>query len=429
MTRPFSQREFATDVVRDLQQAGFDALWAGGCVRDLLMGRNPSDYDVATNATPDEVRDLFGRRRTVPVGESFGVMLVLSLDARQHSVEVATFRTEGTYADGRRPSEVKFCTAEEDALRRDFTINGMFFDPVSETLLDYVGGEEDLGRGLVRAIGDPHLRMTEDKLRMLRAVRFTSTLDFELDEETRHAISQMVQQILVVSWERISQELQKMLIDQHRRRAMRLCEQLGLIDVLLPELEIGSSRGESLEWVHTLNVLDALENPSLELAMAVLLHTLPSGQPTQGRHDCEPGSAAAVCKRLKMSNRQRQQITWLVDNQSAFEQAEQLPLADLKRLLAHPLREELLALTRAAAMAENRSLASVEFIEDYLARTPAEVICPPELITGEDLIRIGLKPGRRFKSLLEAVREAQLSEEISTREEAVQLVERLLEEN
>src|SRR5262245_37039879 len=215
------QREFAVQVVRKLQEAGFVALWAGGCVRDYLLGHPPDDYDVATSARPEQVRELFGPRRTRAVGASFGVMLV---HAPQHSgahdVEVATFRTEGPYLDGRRPEHVTFATAEEDAQRRDFTINGMFFDPVAETVLDYVGGRGDLERHLVRAIGDPRARLGDDKLRMLRAVRITARFDFALDEATAKAIREMAGEILVVSQERIAQELKKMLVHQRRARAV-----------------------------------------------------------------------------------------------------------------------------------------------------------------------------------------------------------------
>ena len=213
-----SSREFATDVVRQLRAAGYVALWAGGCVRDLLLGRGAEDYDVATSATPEQVRTLFGKRRTLAVGESFGVIIVLPPSKTAEPVEVATFRTEGVYLDGRRPTEVAFSTPEEDAQRRDFTINGMFYDPIEQRVLDYVGGEADLHRKVLRAIGDPHARMTEDKLRMLRAVRFAATLEFELDPTTRAAVQLMAPEMRVVSAERIAQELHKVLAHRTRVR-------------------------------------------------------------------------------------------------------------------------------------------------------------------------------------------------------------------
>ncbi len=242
MTTSSPQREFAIEIVRKLRAAGYEALMAGGCVRDLLLGREPQDYDVATTARPEQVRTLFGHRRTLAVGASFGVIVVLpprGNDAGQ--VEVATFRTEGPYLDGRRPESVAFCTPEEDAQRRDFTINGMFYDPIETRVLDFVEGEADLAARVIRAIGDPHDRMREDKLRMLRAVRFTATLDFELDEVTAAAVREMADQITVVSAERIAQELRRMLVDAHRRRAVELCDDVGLLAVILPELAVESS--------------------------------------------------------------------------------------------------------------------------------------------------------------------------------------------
>ncbi|HTI49987.1 MAG TPA: CCA tRNA nucleotidyltransferase, partial [Planctomycetaceae bacterium] len=212
------KRDFAVDVVRRLQEAGFIALWAGGCVRDFLLGHPPDDYDVATSARPEDVRTLFGKHRTLAIGASFGVILVHGpRGGRTGDVEVATFRTEGPYRDGRRPEHVAFATPEEDALRRDFTINGMFYDPLTDRVLDYVGGRGDLERHVVRAIGEPRARFAEDKLRMLRAVRMTARFDFELDESTAAAVREMSREILVVSSERIAQELKKMLV--HVRRA------------------------------------------------------------------------------------------------------------------------------------------------------------------------------------------------------------------
>ena len=235
MTVNSPQREFAVEVVRQLRAAGHTALFAGGCVRDLLLGRPAKDYDVATTATPDQVRRLFGHKRTLPVGASFGVIIVLGPREAGH-VEVATFRTEGPYQDGRRPSSVAFCTPEEDARRRDFTINGMFYDPMETRVLDFVGGEADLSSRVVRAIGDPHERVREDKLRMLRAVRFAATLDFALDPTTAEAIREMAGQLIIVSAERIAQELKKMLVDRHRRRAIELSESTELLPIILPEL-------------------------------------------------------------------------------------------------------------------------------------------------------------------------------------------------
>lgn len=401
-----AHREFATEIVRRLREAGFVAYFAGGCVRDLLLGRAAKDYDVATSARPEQVRELFGRRRTLAVGESFGVIVVLGPKAAG-PVEVATFRTDLDYSDGRRPDRVEFCSPEEDAKRRDFTINGMFYDPVDSRVLDFVGGEHDLAAGVIRAIGDPHARMTEDKLRMLRAVRFTATLEFQLDPATAAAIQAMADQLHIVSAERIAQELRRMLVDKHRRRAVDLCDDVGLLTVIFPELE---QRGG---WESTLAMLSLLAEPSFELAFATLLHAL------------RPEAVHAIGRRLRLSNDEIDRVTWLVGHQQALADAPAMPLARLKRLLSHRGRDELLHLARVALLAADLDLHPVLFCEEFLARTTPEELNPPPLLTGNDLIQLGLRPGPRFKQLLDAVRDAQLNLEITTHDEAVALVRRL----
>ncbi|MCA9077054.1 MAG: CCA tRNA nucleotidyltransferase [Planctomycetaceae bacterium] len=425
-------RDFAIDVVRQLTEAGFIAMWAGGCVRDFMRGRVPKDYDVATNATPQEVRKVFGRRKTLAVGESFGVIIVLGPNKATGQVEVATFRSEGEYTDGRRPDSVVFCTPEEDAARRDFTINGMFFDPLTETLHDFVGGEQDLGEGIVRAIGNPHDRMTEDKLRMLRAVRFAATMDFRLDDETAAAVKRMADEIRVVSWERITQELKRMLVDDHRERAMRLCHELALLEIILPELApvLGEpstiNPQPSTNWWHTLHVLGNLERPSFELAMAALLLSVPSPQSQSKRQHQQQGTVRAVCRRLKLSNDETERITWLVTHLHNFDEAPSLTLSQLKRLLVHDFATDLLTLARRLALAEQRDASGLDFAVEYLADTPREVLDPPELLSGSDLQEMGLQPGPEFKQILTTVRDFQLNEQISSREEAVELVERVI---
>jgi poly(A) polymerase len=417
-----ASRTFAIEVVRRLRQAGHAALWAGGCVRDLCMDRQPQDYDVATDAPPEAVRSVFGRRRTIAVGESFGVVIVLGPRGAQQ-VEVATFRTEGPYLDGRRPDSVRFASPEEDAQRRDFTINGMFYDPLEQRIYDYVGGEKDLHDGVVRAIGEPHERMAEDKLRMLRAIRFAATLDFELDSHTADAVRDMAPEILVVSWERIAQELRKMLVNRHRRRAMRLCQQLGLSAHIFPELSRLLSAPDEHEWTHTLNVLDALRGPPFELTMAVLLHTLPAA--SHGKRDA-PGTAAEVCRRLRLSNHETVRINWLVANQRTLQNAEQQERASLKRVLAHPGAAMLVEMMRASAAAEHVRSADVQFLDDFLEQHTLEDLNPPELVTGADLIAMGLKPSRRFQDLLNRIRDTQLNEQVQTRQEALNLLQGLV---
>jgi poly(A) polymerase len=426
MTSNDPNRQFAADVVGRLKHAGFQALWAGGCVRDFLRGRRPKDYDVATNARPNEVRKLFGHRRTLAVGASFGVIIVRG--ARPAGdVEVATFRTEGPYRDGRRPEQVTFSTAEEDARRRDFTINGMFYDPVEQQLLDFVGGERDLNDGIVRAIGDPQARMREDKLRMLRAIRFTAAMEFELDSPTAEAVRNMAEEIRVVSAERISQELKQMLVDPHRMRAVQLAREIGLLVVILPELQpiCGETTGDSHTdfFERTLRMLQNLKQPGFELALTTLLHAIPTANDAAHRDAEETGRA--ICRRLRLSNREIDHIAWLFSHQDALRDATHFPLSRLKRLLAHPLIDDLLALFRVKALATDADLSVVAFCEDFLQNTPREKLDPPELINGDDLIAKGLTPGADFKTILRAVRDAQLDEIISTKAEALALAERV----
>lgn len=410
MTVNSPQREFAVEVVRQLRAAGHTALFAGGCVRDLLLGRPAKDYDVATTATPEEVRRLFGHKRTLPVGASFGVIIVLGPREAGH-VEVATFRTEGPYQDGRRPSSVAFCTPEEDARRRDFTINGMFYDPTEARVLDFVGGEADLSARVVRAIGDPHERVREDKLRMLRAVRFAATLDFALDPITAQAIQEMAGQLIIVSAERIAQELKKMLVDRHRRRAIELSEQVGLLPIILPELNPESREPAAHEI--TLRMLELLDHPSLELALSVLLHSLTAPAVMQ------------ICRRLKLSNDELERIAWLVAHQDDLIDAPTQSLARLKRTLAHPFRDDLISLMRVKLLAAEADLKPALYCDEYLLQTPHDVIDPVPLITGDTLKSLGMNPGPTFRTLLETVRDAQLNGEITTAEQAVEMARRI----
>jgi poly(A) polymerase len=415
MLDPQAQREFATEVVRKLRDAGHVALWAGGCVRDLLLGKSPEDYDVATDAKPDQVRQLFGHRRTRAVGASFGVILVHGPNRQAGDVEVATFRTEGPYRDGRRPESVSFCTPEEDAQRRDFTINGMFYDPLTQQVLDFVDGRRDLEAKVVRAIGDPRARFTEDKLRMLRAVRFTATLGFELDPATADAIRDLAPEMLVVSQERIAQELKRMLVHRSRRRGVELIREVGLLDVILPE---ASAVAASDHWPTTLAMLDLLRDPSFELSAAALLYAVSPEKPNVVR---------GVCRRLKLSNDETDHITRLVSERIMLHDAAKLPQCRLKRFWtsAHPRERDFIEINRAEATATGGSLAAVEFCERFLNETPIEQINPPPLVTGDDLIRRGFRPGPQFKDLLDQVRDAQLDDTISTADQAWALIEQL----
>jgi poly(A) polymerase len=461
MAASLAEREFAVDVVRRLRDAGHEALWAGGCVRDQLLGVTPKDYDVATSARPEAVRQLF--RRTIAVGASFGVIEVLGPRTEQGplKVQVATFRSDGSYIDGRHPVEVVFSSAREDALRRDFTINGMFYDPLGDQVIDYVGGRMDLEARLLRAIGDPVQRFDEDKLRMLRAVRLASRFDFAIEPGTAAATQAHAPSIAVVSAERIADELRKLLVDPHRSRGMRLFVDLGLAAVLMPELlpmrglpqglphpdgptlpppglpGTDSDEGTDL-WGHVLRVLDLLgPAPSFPLALAALLHDVgkprtvgrtPDRYTFHGHEHVGRRMAEVICLRLKLSNEERERVEWLVDKHQLLADARKMRSSKLKPLLAHPGIRELLALHRADALASEKSTDHVEYCEQLLAEWTDDDLTPAPLVTGHDLARLGLEPGPLFKKLLDAVREAQLDGTSRTPAEALALVERLLQE-
>jgi poly(A) polymerase len=412
-----SEREFAIAVVRRLREAGHQALWAGGCVRDELLGLVPDDFDVATDARPEEVARIF--RRTVAVGVSFGVIQVLGpREGPQLSIEVATFRSDGAYIDGRRPETVRFSSPQEDAQRRDFTINGLFFDPLENRLIDFVGGQADLDARLLRAIGDPRQRFEEDKLRLMRGIRISARFGFEIEPDTLDAIRAMADQISVVSAERIADELRKMLLLPKRAHAMVLLMDLGLARAVLPELapQRGSSENSASEafgdsWDRTLRALAFLgKDASFTLAFACLLHGV-------GKQ------ADLICKRLKLSVADREAVAWLVHRQRILCDARSMPVSKLKRILASPGVRELLALHRALALAERQETNHVEYCEQLLAEWSEAELNPPALVTGHDLEGMGLRPGPVFKELLEVVRDAQLEGVIGTREEATALLQ------
>jgi poly(A) polymerase len=454
-----TERDFAVGVVKRLREAGHEALWAGGCVRDQLLGLTPTDYDVATSARPEEVQQLF--RRTIAVGASFGVIEVIGprTETGQHlTIEVATFRSDVSYSDGRHPDAVVFSSALEDALRRDFTVNGMFYDPLENHLIDYVGGQADLQAAILRAIGVPALRFEEDKLRMLRGVRLATRFDLTIEHATEAAIRSMAPEIGVVSAERVAEELRKLLVHPHRARGMRLFLDLGFADVLLPELlpMKGLPQGLPVDphalpppgesghpvlsdlWEHVLRVLELLgSQPSFTLAFAALLHDV--GKPrTVGRtpdrytfHAHEHVGrrlASEICLRLKLSNEERERIEFLVEKHQILSDVRQMRTSKLKTLLIHPGIHELLALHRADALAANRSTDHVDYCEQLLREWTMEDLNPPPLITGHDLTRMGLEPGPLFKQLLDAVREAQLDGSIKNAREARELVARLVKE-
>jgi len=383
-------------------------------VRDQLLGRTPKDYDVATSATPRQVRRLFGYRRTVAIGAAFGVITVLG-PRGAGQIEVATFRCDAGYLDGRHPGHVTFSTAEEDAKRRDFTINGLFYDPVAGRVIDFVGGQADLARRVIRAIGDPRDRFREDKLRMLRAVRFAAEFSFSLEARTREAIRSMAPEITVVSPERIAAEMQRMLTGANRVQAVRLLVDTALAAVVLPEVApAGASPQDELEQV--LSVLGLLERPGFALALAALVC---------GRVDA--AGAERLARRWRLSNRDRERLVWLVTHHASLQGARSARWSQIQRLFTHEGIGDLLSLLEAKVRADGGDLAEVAWCRARLTR-PREELDPPPLLTGDDLLRHGVPAGPIYRRLLDGVRDAQLDEEIHTRAEALALVERLLQE-
>lgn len=436
---PQKQREFALQVVRRLREQAFVAYWAGGCVRDQVMGRTPLDYDVATNATPDQVVRLFGPGRTLAIGAAFGVIAVKGA-RKSGQVEVTTFRSDTSYSDGRRPDAVSFSSPEEDAQRRDFTINGLFFDPLENRIIDFVGGEADLQRRLVRAIGDPRERFREDKLRMLRAIRFAATLDFELDEETLAAIVEMAEQIHVVSAERIAQEVRRMLVCPRRATAVRMLRRARLLEQILPEATTlapftDDAVGATGAWPATLAVLARLIAPCFPIGLAALLHRVIWPEPPLRRtKDGRPQDSAALaaaagteaaCRRWRLSNDDTALTAWLVKNANALRTAQDAPWPTVQRLLAHRHAPRLIALSEAIAQVASDSPHSLAFVREVLSQ-PRDAWDPPPLISGDDLLARGIPQGKRYKEILDAVRDAQLLGQATTRDGALALADRLV---
>ncbi len=406
------QRDFATQVVRQLRDAGHQALWAGGCVRDKLLRRTPKDYDVATSARPEQVRELFGHKRTLAIGAAFGVISILGGKGRD-PIEVATFRSDGAYIDGRHPTEVTFTTAEEDAQRRDFTINGLFYDPLDENLIDYVGGEQDLQKGVLRAIGDPLARFAEDKLRMLRAVRFATTFGFDIDKATLAAIQTMAAEVEVVSAERIGAELRKVLQHPNRSRGMLLLHETGLMNSLLPWLTEMADLID-LAWLDLLDQLDAIESDSLPVTFAAMF---------TGSDDLQ--FVRDQGRRFRFTNKEIDRMAWLVEKLAVIGEAASVAWPRLQRVLVHEGADELLTLATAMLGADH---AGVQICRERLT-WPTEKLNPQPLLSGDDLVAHGLRPGKYFGELLDNVRDAQLEEKINDRQQAIELVTQWLKDH
>jgi poly(A) polymerase len=433
-------RELANSVCNTLQLHGHAAFLVGGCVRDILLDRDPADYDVATNATPEEVLQLFSH--ALDVGAQFGVVLV-----RQDPLkaEVATFRSDVGYSDGRHPDQVVYSqTPEEDVQRRDFTINGLLMRHDTGEVLDFVGGRADLAAGIIRAIGEPSRRFVEDKLRMLRAVRFAARFNYTIEPATFGAIRKHAKGIHVVSAERIREELTKLLTEGAARRGFELLDELGLLAEVLPE--IAAMKGvpqppqfhpEGDVWIHTLLMLEGLAaGASPTLAWGVLLHDIgkpPTFRPASdtgdrirfdGHVDVGVRMADELCRRLHFSNDYTDQIKALVANHMKFKDVSQMRRATLKRFVRLPQFDEHLELHRLDCRSSHGKLDAYDAVRAFLAETPPTQVRPPRLLSGDDLKDLGYTPGPEFQKILATLEDAQLEEAVQTRDQALEFVRR-----
>jgi poly(A) polymerase len=427
-------RELANSICATLRRNGYQALLAGGCVRDLLLARVPVDYDIATDTLPDQVMALFPD--SVAVGAQFGVVFI---PRDGFKVEVATFRSDGNYSDGRRPDQVLYAKSpEEDVQRRDFTINGLMMRPETSDVLDFVGGQADLKAGVIRAIGEPDRRFTEDKLRLMRAVRFAARFGFAIEPETFAAIRRHAHEIGVVSAERLRDELTKLLTEGAARRGFELLDETGLLAGVLPE--VAAMKGveqppqyhpEGDVWTHTLLMLEGLPaGPPATLAWGVLLHDV--GKPPTFRSVAETGDrirfdghvdigvrmGEEICRRFRFSNEDTEQILALVANHMRFKDVEQMRPSTLKRFVRLPRFEEHMELHRLDCSSSNRRLGAYNFVRKLLVETPPEQIRPSKLLTGNDLRDMGYRPGPVFSQILACVEDAQLEGKVTTLEEA-----------
>jgi len=425
--------QLARQIVTRLKASGHQAYFVGGCVRDLLLGGAPKDYDVATDAQPSEISALFPKSDLV--GAHFGVVLVHDSGAQ---VEVATFRSDHAYVDGRHPEAVDFETdPRQDVLRRDFTINALLLDPDRDEVLDFVGGRDDLHNKIVRAIGDPETRFREDHLRLLRAVRFAARLNYQIDPATLQAIQRLHSQILKVSAERIRDELSRILTEGGARRGFELLDETGLLADILPEVAAMKGVAQPPEfhpegdvWTHTLLMLDQLRETSVTLALGVLLHDV--GKPLTFRvaerirfdGHVEKGveMAESILTRLRFSNDQICQATALVANHMRFKDAPQMRESTLKRFLRLENFPEHLELHRLDCMSSHGYLDNYQLVKEKMEALPPAELKPTPLVTGDDLIAAGYQPGPAFAKILAAVEDAQLESKIRSREEAMALV-------
>jgi tRNA nucleotidyltransferase/poly(A) polymerase len=422
------KKEQAIWIVRTLHEKGFEALFAGGCVRDMVMGKEPHDYDIATSAHPEEVMKIFSR--TVAVGAQFGVILVV---LEEDQFEVATFRSETGYTDGRHPTQVSFTSSKEDVLRRDFTVNGLLYNPLEDKVIDYVEGVQDIGLKRIRTIGDPRQRFNEDKLRLLRAVRFTSNLEFEMDKATFDALKELAPEIKVVSAERIRDELTKIFTGPRPAFGLDLLSQAGLLKVILPEVEIMKGVEQPPEfhpegdvYIHTRMLLEFLKNPDKILAFGSLLHDV--GKPPtktvsdrirfNNHQNVGARMSEDILRRLRFSNHEIEDIVSCVQNHMTFKDVKMMREAKLKRFMARPTFETELELHRIDCLSSHGMLDNWAFLKEKYAEFQKEEPRPKPILSGNDLIKMGYCPGPRFKEVLTAVEDAVLEKRLFTTEEA-----------
>jgi poly(A) polymerase len=428
-------KEIALSIVRRLRAAGYESYLAGGCVRDMLLNKEPQDYDITTGAKPAEIAKIFPD--TIPVGAQFGVILVV-VDGTPF--EVASFRHDGPYLDGRHPIQVRYGSLREDVLRRDFTINGMVYDPADDSVIDLVNGRQDLEAGIIRAIGEPRARFEEDRLRMIRAVRFAASLDFNIERKTLAAIGELAATVTLVSWERIGDEITRILTEGGARRGFELLDETGLLEAALPEIAAMKGVEQSPDYhpegdvfTHTLLLLGQLKAPTETLAYGCLLHDV--AKPVCMRREgeritfyghMERGAemAEAILQRLKRSRDTWERVSYLVRSHLRHTQAPNMRLSTLKRFLGEDGIDELLELTRIDALAANGDLTHYNFCKAKLAELEEEDIHPEPLVRGRDLIELGLTPGPVFGQILAQVEEAQLGGELRGRQEAIEWVKK-----
>jgi poly(A) polymerase len=425
-------RTIATDIVHRLQAAGFEAFWVGGCVRDVLLGREPSDYDIATNARPEQSEKLFPK--IVPVGKQFGVLLVVE---GGHQFQIATFRAEADYKDGRRPETIRFADAREDAIRRDFTVNGLFFDPIANQLHDWVGGEKDLREKIIRTIGSPDERFAEDHLRLLRAIRFAAQLGFEIEGQTFAAVQKHTDKIRLVSAERIRDELLKLFAPPHAARGLTLLHESGLMPHVLPELVPTLTCNQSPDYHPEGTVFNhirlMLENlprllPDESLPWTAILHDIAKPQ-TMSRGDdglihfythekVGAEMAEEILQRLKFPRKQTDEIAATVRHHMQFKDAPKMRKSTLRRMLMRETFPLELELHRLDCLGSHRRLDIYDFLCEQRAHLNDQPHLHPPLLTGEDLIALGMKPGAELGAMLAEIREKQLADELTTAGEA-----------